>query len=35
VQDVVAKMYASPPNIVTRAREALQPQSFTRMRGAD
>ena len=25
VQDVVAKMYASPPNIVKRAREALQP----------
>ncbi len=25
VQDVVAKMYSSPPNIVKRAREALQP----------
>ena len=25
VQEVVEKMYASPPNIVRRAREALQP----------
>jgi len=25
VQDLVTKLYASPPNIVKRAREALQP----------